>query len=133
MTTELFYLTLTAIWLSCLWVPFIIGSVKYDSANVAENFVIPPDPARLPPWVQRANRAQLNLVEQFAPYAILIVILHLAGVSNGWTAGAAVVFFWLRLAHAVVMWAGIRAPLRPVIFTGTWACILILGWQALAV
>ncbi|MEM7544165.1 MAG: MAPEG family protein [Pseudomonadota bacterium] len=131
MTTELFYLALTALWLSALWVPFIVGSVKYDSANVAENFVIPPSPARLPPWVQRANRAHMNLVEQFAPYAVLIVILHLAGISNGWTVGAAAAFFWLRLVHAAVMWAGIRMPLRPVIFTGTWICIIILGWQAL--
>ncbi len=132
MTTELFYLALTALWLAALWVPFIAGSARYDGAKAADNFVRPPDPARLPLWVQRANRAHLNLVEQFAPYATLIVILHLAGVSNGWTVGAAAAFFWLRLVHAAVMWAGIRAPIRPVIFTATWICILILGWQALS-
>lgn len=131
MTTELFHLTLTSLWLATLWAPFIAGSARHDAGNVARNFVVPPDPARLPPWVQRAGRAHLNLVEQFGPYAVLIVILHMMGVSNAWTAGAAAAFFWLRLAHAAVMWAGVTLPIRPVIFTACWAAILILGWQAL--
>ena len=66
LTTELFYLTLTALWLSALWIPYIVGVSKYDSQNIKANFISPPDPGRLPAWVKRANRAHLNLVEQFA-------------------------------------------------------------------
>lgn len=132
MTTELLYLTLVALWLSSLWAPFIAGSAVHDGAAMARNFVEPPDPGRLPAWVRRANRAHLNLVEQFAPFAVLIVVLHLLGVSNPWTVGAAAAFFWLRVLHAAVMWAGVSLPVRPVVFTGAWGAILILGWQALA-
>lgn len=132
MTTELIYLTLTALWLASLWIPFIAGRVRYDGANLAKNLVTPPNHENLPPWVRRSNRAHLNLVEQFGPYAALIVLLHLLGVSNVWTVGAAAAFFWLRIAHSIVMWAGVPIPVRPTIFTACYLCILVLGWQALA-
>jgi uncharacterized MAPEG superfamily protein len=133
MTTEIHYLTLTALWLSALWIPYIVGVSIYDSRNMRANFISPPDPGRLPDWVKRANRAHLNLVEQFAPFAVLVLIAQVLGVSNAWTGGAATAFFWLRLAHSLVMWTGFAAfPLRSVIFTGAWVCILMLGWQVLA-
>jgi uncharacterized MAPEG superfamily protein len=134
LTTELYYLTLTSLWLSALWIPYIVGVSKYDSQNIKANFISPPDPGRLPAWVKRTNRAHLNLVEQFAPFAALVLIAHILGVSNAWTVWAAIAFFWLRVAHSAVMWSGFAAfPLRSVIFTGAWICILILGWQVLAI
>lgn len=132
MTTELFYLTLTSIWLATMWAPFIAGAVRHDGENMRRNLVTPRNPATLPPWVQRANRAHVNLVEQFGPYAVLIITLHMMGVSDAWTVGAAAAFFWLRVAHAGVMWAGVSVPVRPMLFTGCWVSILILAWRALA-
>jgi uncharacterized MAPEG superfamily protein len=133
MTTELTYLALTALWLSSLWIPYIVGVSIYDGKNIKANFISPPDPGRLPAWVKRANRAHLNLVEQFAPFAALVVTAHAVGLSNAWTQGAALAFFWLRVAHSLVMWSGFAAfPLRSVIFAGAWVCILVIGWQVLA-
>lgn len=132
MTTELTYLTLTSLLLSSLWIPFIVGVSQNDAARFKENMVTPPDPARLPAWVQRANRVQLNLVEQFGPFATLIIVAHLADISNTYTVWSATLFFWFRVAHAVVMWTGFNAfPLRSIIFTCAWLCILVLGWQVL--
>ena len=133
MTSELHYLTLTALWLSALWIPYIVGVSIYDGKNIKANFISPPDPGRLPAWVKRANRAHLNLVEQFAAFAALVLIAHLIGLSNNWTQWAAIAFFWLRVAHSLVMWIGFAAfPLRSVTFTGAWISILVMGWEVLA-
>lgn len=132
MTTELMYLTLTSLLLATLWMPYIIG-VNMNATAETTDFTQPPDKSGLPKWVRRADRAHINLVEQFAPYAVLIVLLHILGVSNSWTVGAAAAFFFLRVAHAVGMiTATARFPTRPIIFTAAWVCIVILGWQVIA-
>lgn len=126
MTAELTYLTLTAILAASLWIPYIVG---VNSTPVpAPDGNRPFDQGRMVPWVHRAFRAHLNLLEQFLPFAVVVIVAHLAGVSNGVTASAALVFFVLRLVHAVWMIAGFRVlPGRPLIFTGGWLCILAIA------
>ncbi|MEO0913635.1 MAG: MAPEG family protein [Pseudomonadota bacterium] len=122
MTTELFYLALTAVLAASLWIPFIVG-VNMHADDKASNFVRPPDLTLLPDWVQRANRAHLNLIETALPFAALVLTAHVAGISTMVTVGAAIAFFWLRVAHAVGMiTATARMPLRPIIFTASWLC-----------
>jgi uncharacterized MAPEG superfamily protein len=58
-------------------------------------------------WMGRAKRAHLNLVENLAPFAALVLIAHVAGKADASTALGAQLFFWARLAHAVVYVAGI--------------------------
>ena len=53
-------------------------------------------------WGKRADRAYLNAVETFAPFAALVILIHLAGKANATTAFLAASFFWLRVAHAIV-------------------------------
>lgn len=137
MTTELFYLTLVGILLATLWMPYIIGvnTVPQGTmpAGAPDGFVQPPNWRLHRPWVQRAYRAHQNLVEQAVPFAIVVLVAHLAGVFNGVTVTATAIFFWLRLAHAVgyiTGWAGF--PLRPLIFLGGWLCILAIGVAILA-
>ncbi|MEM6385894.1 MAG: MAPEG family protein [Pseudomonadota bacterium] len=85
------------------------------------------------PWVHRANRAHLNMLEQFLPFATIAIVAHLAGISTQATVWAAATFFWLRVAHAVWMIGGLPVlPGRPILFTAGWACILLIGWQVLA-
>jgi uncharacterized MAPEG superfamily protein len=74
-------------------------------------------------WGQRANRAHLNAVESFAPFAALVIVAQLAGKANGMTAFWATSFFWLRLAHAVVYWTAIPY-LRTVLFTLGFVCVV---------
>ncbi|MEL6516543.1 MAG: MAPEG family protein [Pseudomonadota bacterium] len=132
MSVEMIYLTLTALLAASLWIPFIIG-VNTQTVKDMSDFTRPPDLSDLPPWIHRAWRAHLNLVEQFLPFAVIVLIAHLQGVSTGVTVWASVAFFWLRVAHAAGMITGVaRFPARPMIFTAGWVCILLIGWQVLA-
>lgn len=136
MTTELFFLTLTAILLASLWIPFVVGvnTTPYDGGRDHDFGRIPPDMTKFPAWVQRANRAHLNLLEQFAPFAALVLIAHVAGISNDVTVWSAVAFFWLRVAHAVGMVTGLAGiPVRPILFTAAWLAVLAFASQILLV
>jgi uncharacterized MAPEG superfamily protein len=133
MTTELLFLALTALLAASLWIPFIIGVniTKFDGQE--ESFVRPPDHRNMVPWVHRSFRAHQNLLEQFLPFAVLVLIGHQLGVSNPITQWCAVLFFGLRLIHAVGMiTAVLRLPLRPIVFTAGWVVTLVFAWQVLA-
>jgi uncharacterized MAPEG superfamily protein len=47
------------------------------------------------------------MTENLAHFAVLIIVAHLATKGNDVTAVCAQVFFWARLAHALVFYAGI--------------------------
>lgn len=126
MTTELYFLTLTALLAASLWIPYVVGVNTTHAPMPAENR--PANPSDAVPWVHRAFRAHLNLLEQFLPFAALIVIAHLAGVSNVITVWASILFFVLRVAHAVWMIGGFPVlPGRPLIFTGGWLCCIAVA------
>ncbi|MBV0912567.1 MAPEG family protein [Anianabacter salinae] len=130
MTAELFWLTLTTLLAASLWVPYIVG-VNSTPVPQPEGHR-PHDVSGTVPWVHRAWRAHLNLLEQFLPFAVIVLIAHLAGVSNAATVWASAAFFGLRVAHAVWMIAGFPTlPLRPLIFTAGWICILVIGGAVL--
>ena len=126
MTFELTILTLTAILAASLWIPYIVGLNSTEFVSPSENR--PHDVAGTVPWVHRAWRAHLNLIEQFVPFAVVIVVAHLAGVSNAVTVWASGLFLALRIAHAGWMIGGFKVvPVRPLIFTGAWLCILAIA------
>lgn len=55
----------------------------------------------------RAQRAVLNLIEGLAIFAPLVIIAHVAGVSNELTVGGATLYFAARAAHATIYVLGI--------------------------
>ena len=129
MTTELRYLSLTALLTASLWIPYIVAQVSANGFLQAANYRDPtPRPVSL--WGQRAFRAHLNAVEAFAPFAALVLVAHVAGKSNAMTAFWATSFFWLRVVHAVVYWVG--APyLRTFVFTLGWVAVVGLFWEVM--
>ncbi len=130
MTTELTYLFLTAILLNLAWIPHVIGQVQSKGPLTPDDYTNLREQSEFPAWVRRANRAHINLVEQFGAFAALVLIAHVLGVSTGATAAAAAVFFWARIAHLVVFLAGIRVlMLRTLIFTIAWAAIMVFAWS----
>ena len=132
MTPDLFWLTLTALLAASLWIPYIVGVNTTPVAAGDENR--PLDQRMLVPWVHRAFRAHLNLLEQFLPFAAIVMVAHLAGASNAVTAWAAAAFFWIRVVHAVWMIGGFPVlPARPLIFSAGWLAILAIGWQVVTV
>lgn len=132
MAAQNFWLAMTALLAASMWIPYIVGvNMRADKSFTDMTRI--PDKRTLPDWVQRADRAHLNLIEQFVPFAALILLANQMGISNGWIAGAALAFLVIRLTHALGMITGLaRFPVRPMIFTGGWVCVLIVGWQVLS-
>ena len=125
MKTELFYLLLTAILTGLLWIPVVIGYVTTRGVLTPEAYRDAPN-SPLPSWVNRANRAHINAVENFAPFAAVVLIAHAAGISTGTTAACAAIYFYARLAHALVHISGFGLfKARTVLFTIAWIAFLV--------
>ncbi len=71
-------------------------------------------------WAGRAQRAHRNMLESLVLFAALVLAAHAAGVSSSMTVLGAQLFFWGRLAYAVVYVAGI-----PWLRTGVWAVSIV--------
>lgn len=106
MTPDLTWLAWSAALTAVLWVPYIVGVVLSNGMMTANNYR-DPTPPDLPAWVKRCQRAHLNAVETLAPFAVVVLIAHVANLANDSTAFWAAVFFYARLAHAVVFWTGL--------------------------
>jgi uncharacterized MAPEG superfamily protein len=114
-STDLKYLAFTAILAASLWIPYVVAQVTTNGPLAPPDYA-DPTPRPLPLWGKRADRAYINSVETFAPFAALVIAVHLSGKANAMTAFWATSFFWLRLAHAAVYLLGIPY-LRTVLFT----------------
>ena len=127
MSTDLKYLALTAILTASLWIPYVVCQVTTNGPLKPQNYM---DPTQrpMPDWGKRADRAYLNAVENFAPFAALVIAIHLAGKASEATAFWAMSYFWLRLAHAVVYLFGIPY-IRTVLFTLGYVAVVALFWE----
>ena len=121
MTTDLTMLAWTAGLTTLMWLPYILAHIV--NVGVLPALTYKADDTPLPPWATRAKRAHYNAIENLAPFAALVIVAHLIGAANSATAAAAIVFFWVRLAHYVLYTAGV-----PFGRTGTFA----IGWLAMA-
>jgi uncharacterized MAPEG superfamily protein len=132
MTVELKWLCYSALLAGSLWIPFIVGVNVTDFAGKDEQFIRPPDHSKMKPWVHRSLRAHQNMLEQFLPFSVIVLSGAISGISTPVTAACAVIFFWLRVAHAIGMVFGIaRLPLRPMIYVSGWIVTLVYAWQVL--
>ncbi|WP_457096609.1 MAPEG family protein [Lysobacter sp. P5_B9] len=82
------------------------------------------------PRVHRANAAQLNGYEAFAPFAAGIVLAQLAGVAADRIALLAVLFVVFRILHGLVYVAGWKHSLRSLAWFVAFACVVVLYVQA---
>ena len=57
-------------------------------------------------WVGRARRAHLNMLENMVLFSALVFLVIAAGKSNQMTVLGAELFFWGRLAYALIYLAG---------------------------
>src|SRR5688572_23520031 len=81
-------------------------------------------------WAGRARRAHLNMVENMVLFVPLVFLVIAAGKSNQWTVLGAELFFWGRLAYALIYLAGF-----PWVRTVAWfvsvAGMVLMAWQLL--
>jgi len=122
MSTELKYLAFTAMLTASLWIPYVACQVMSNGFLTPQNY-IDPTPRPVPLWGKRADRAYLNAVETFGPFAALVILIHIAGKENAVTAFLAMAYFWLRLAHAIVYWTAIPM-IRTLVFTLGFAAVV---------
>ena len=71
-------------------------------------------------WAGRAARAHRNMLESLVLFAVAILVAKLVNVSNAMTVLGAMLFFWGRLAHAVIYIIGI-----PWLRTAAWAVSIV--------
>ena len=125
MKPELFYLLLSALLTGVLWIPVVIGYVTARGPLTPEIYKAG-STATLPHWVNRANRAHMNAVENLAPFAAVVFIGQTLGVHTAATAACAAVYFYARLAHAVIQISGFgRFWARTVAFAVGWAAFVV--------
>ena len=67
-------------------------------------------------WAGRAQRAHQNMLESLVLFAVVVLVAQALGKANTMTALGAQLFFWGRIAYAVVYPIGI-----PWLRTGVWA------------
>lgn len=78
-------------------------------------------------WVGRAQRAHRNMLESLPLFAALVLVAQAAGISNSTTILGAQLFFYARVAYAIVYVAGIPW-LRTIIWTvGLVGLLMILS------
>src|SRR3954470_5365746 len=74
-------------------------------------------------WAGRAARAHYNMLDSLVLFAALVLVAVVAGRTNATTLLGAQIFFWARVAYAVVYLAGV-----PWLRTAVWlASIVGLG------
>jgi uncharacterized MAPEG superfamily protein len=132
MSMELKWLCYSALLAGSLWIPFIVGVNVTDFEGKKDQFIRPPDHRKMVPWVHRTLRAHQNILEQFLPFSVIVLIGSVSGISTPVTVACAIIFFWLRVVHAVGMITGVaRLPLRPMIYFSGWIVMLVYAEQLL--
>lgn len=124
MTRELFWLTLTVALTGLLWIPYTLDRIMVRGmAGAMANPSRKDKPQSA--WAQRLYFAHTNAVENLVVFAALVLVLDAVNRSTEATAIACAVYFWARLAHAIVYTMGVPV-LRTLAFTVGFAAQVVL-------
>ncbi len=128
-SAELLYTTLVAAFTGLIWVPIILNRLREIGVWPA---LRNPKPDTRPEadWAWRLENAHRNAIENLVVFAPLALAVHVADLGTGLTAAACAVFFWARIAHAVVYAFGIPV-LRTLAFAAGFFCQMILAARLL--
>lgn len=76
----------------------------------------------------RAKRAHFNMIENMVLFTALVLIAAVANKANATTALGAMIFFWARLAYAVIYLLGVPW-LRTVAWVVSVIGMIMIAWQ----
>ncbi len=124
MSTELFWLVLTVTMTGLFWVPYILDRILVRGLMGAMANPTPKDQPQSA-WAQRLMAAHTNAVENLVIFAPLVLTARALGIATAMTAFACALYFWSRLAHAVVYTLGIPV-LRTLSFAGGFVAQVLL-------
>ncbi len=105
MSTDLSMMVWSAVLCVVLFLPYVLARVMVW--GLLDTVGYPKNPPALPDWAQRAHRAHINMAENIGPFVALVLVAHVTGAANDMTALGALIFFWARVAHAIVFIAGL--------------------------
>ena len=101
LTTEGYWLLMTILMTSLMWLPYIINRIL--ELGVMPAFM---DPYGLTearaPWANRMMAAHVNAVENLVIFAPLVILVVMQNAVDENTALAVQVYFYARLAHFLV-------------------------------
>lgn len=125
MTDELFWLTATISLTAVLWIPYILNRILENGMIPAMRSPKPDEPPKAN-WANRLMLAHSNAVENLVIFAPLVLIAHALNITSEAISIAVVVYFWTRLAHALIYTFGIPYLRTVAFFIGFAAqCVLI--------
>ena len=112
---------------TALWCVFVAGMLPYV-LSIASKIGRPYDNARPRAgghtgWQQRADWAQANAWEAFAPFAAAVLIAHWVHVQQPTVNLLALAFIAFRVAHGAAYLAD-RPSLRSAMWAGGMACVI---------
>jgi uncharacterized MAPEG superfamily protein len=131
MTSELFWLGLTAIITGLFFIPYILDRVAVRGLMGALANPSADDKPQSA-WAQRLMKAHANAIENLAVMTVLVLVANAAKISTGATVVAVQLYFWGRVAHYLIYGAGIPV-LRTLAFVVALAgqvimALAVLGW-----
>jgi uncharacterized MAPEG superfamily protein len=129
MKTELAYLIWVTALTGVLWIPYILDRIAVW--GLADAVGYPANPKPQSPWATRLMKAHANAVENLVVFAALVLAAHAAGVSNGATAGACMVYFWARIVH-VAAYTFAVPWVRTLAFAVGFFAQAAIAWQLIA-
>ena len=126
MSQELFWLVMTTAMTGLMWMPYILDRIIVRGMMGAMANPSPNDKPQSA-WAQRLMAAHVNAVENLVVFAPLVLAAQDLNVNlaTPTTAIACQLYFWSRLAHAVVYTLGIPV-LRTLSFTGGFVAQVLL-------
>lgn len=124
MSRELFWLTLTVALTGLLWIPYILDRCTVRGLKATMDNPKPNDTPQSP-WAMRLYFAHTNAVENLVIFGPLVLILDSLNISTAVTVLACAIFFWARLAHAILYALGVPV-LRTLAFTVGFICQVVL-------
>jgi len=126
MTPDLTYLVWAAVLTVVLVVIAVLGATQQVGlVTLAGNREGMPE---LTGWAGRAQRAHRNMLESLVLFAILVFAAQLANAANSVTALGAAIFFWARVAHAILYIAGVPW-LRTLSWLAAIVGLFLIFWQ----
>ena len=131
MTNEIYWLVLSILVTSLLWVPYIVNRLfeygilvgLWDPEGITDTNV---------KWSRRLMAAHVNAVENLVIFAPLVILIHVLELNNAFTESASILFFIARLLHVVLF--TLKVPvLRIVAFLSGFAAQMMLVFTLLTV